>query len=60
MMEKVREGPYPTVISLFVNTIFILAVVAALNTIVKRLRPSWALSMAEMLVVYSMIAIATA
>lgn len=60
MMEKVRKGPYPTVISIFVNTIFILALIAALNTVVRRIRPRWALTMAEMLVIYSMITIATA
>lgn len=59
-MEKVHYGPYPTVISIFINTIFALFVLAGINSLVKRLRPQWAFSMAEMLVVYAMITIATA
>ena len=60
MMEKVRTGPYPTVISIFVNTIFILTIITALNAIVRRIAPRLSLSMAEMLVIYTMVTIATA
>ena len=60
MMEKVRHGPYPTVISIFVNTIFILTVLTAINAIVRRARPRWSLSTAEMLVIYTMVTISTA
>ena len=59
-MEKVHSGPYPSVISLFLNTIFILAIVAGLNFQVRRIAPRFALSMAEMLIIYTMTAISTA
>lgn len=59
-MEKVHTGPYPTVISIFINTIFILTVLAGANALVRRLRPSLALSTAEMLIVYAMVTIASA
>ncbi len=59
-MEKVHPGPYPTVISIFANAIFVLAVLAALNSLVRRLRPALSLSTAEMLIVYTMVTISTA
>lgn len=60
MMEKVRSGPYPTVVSVFVNVVFILAVMCAINGILKRKLPTLAFSQAEMLVVYTMAAVSTA
>lgn len=57
MTEKVKAGPYPTIISLFANVVFILALLAMLNTIVKRISSRLALSTSEMLVVYTMVAI---
>lgn len=59
-MEKVNIGPYPTVISIFINSLFILAIIIALNSLVRRWRPRWALSMAEMLLIYTMVTIASA
>ena len=60
MMEKVRTGPYPTTISLFANVIFILAVLAAINTLLRKINPRLAFSTAEMLLIYTMTAISAA
>ncbi len=60
MMEKVREGPYPTTISLFANVVFILALLCAANAALRRLRPRLAFTTAEMLLIYAMTAISTA
>lgn len=59
-MEKVHPGPYPTVISIFANALFVLAALAGLNALVRRLWPSLSLSTAEMLIIYTMVAISTA
>jgi hypothetical protein len=59
-MEKVNMGPYPTVIAVFANTVFILTILIAFNSAIRRLRPQCALTTAEMLVIYSMITIAAA
>ncbi|MEI6913959.1 MAG: DUF6785 family protein [Armatimonadota bacterium] len=60
MMEKVRTGPYPTTISIFANAIFILAILVALNKLGKRVFKKDMLSSGEMILVYSMVAIAGA
>jgi hypothetical protein len=60
MMEKVREGPYPTTISLFANAIFILAVLVGLNTMLRRLVPRFAFTSAELLLIYAMTTISAA
>ena len=60
MMEKVHTGPYPTVISLFVNAVFVLTCLCGINTLLRRKLPALAFSQAEMLVVYIMVAISTA
>jgi len=59
-MEKVHPGPYPTVISIFCNAIFALALLAGVNALLRRFRPGWAFSTAEMLIVYTMVTIASA
>lgn len=59
-MEKVRQGPYPTTISLFANVIFILALLVAVNALARRVRPSWTLTQAESLAVYTMVAVGSA
>lgn len=59
-MEKVRRGPYPTSISLFANVLFILALLVAANAGMRRLRPRWALTQAELMVVYAMTATGSA
>lgn len=56
-MEKAHAGPFPTIISIFANVVFALALLAALNTLLRRAAPKAALSTAEMLLVYSMLAI---
>lgn len=56
-MEKVRGGPFPTIISIFANCVFILALLIALNTLMRRVSVRLALSTAEMLVIYTMLAI---
>ena len=60
MMEKVKPGPYPTTVSLFANVVFILALLAAVNSVLKRISPRLAFSTAEMLLVYAMVAIGAA
>lgn len=57
LMEKVNAGPYPTIISLFANVIFVLAVLALINTGLKRISPRLAFTSPEMLVVYTMCAV---
>jgi hypothetical protein len=56
MTEKVRRGPYPTIISLFANCIFILFVLLALNYVLKRISRKLAFSASEMLLIYTMVA----
>jgi hypothetical protein len=56
-MELVRYSAHPTIISLFFNVVFILLLLALLNRWVARVAPRWALSSAEMLFVYSILAI---
>ncbi len=55
--ERALRGPFPTIISIFANVIFILALLAAINTMLRRLLPRIAFSRAEMLVIYTMVAI---
>ena len=59
-MEKVRDGPYPTTISIFANAIFVLVVLVAINALARRLFPRYALSQAELLAVYTMVCIGAA
>ncbi|MDH7570541.1 MAG: hypothetical protein QHJ73_13250, partial [Armatimonadota bacterium] len=58
-MERVRKGPYVTSISLFANVVFVLTALALANAWLARRRPRWALSPAELVVVYSMLALAS-
>ncbi len=53
-------GPYPTTFSLFANVVVLLLVLRALNELVKRVKPEWALSFGEMMVVYTMLCVASA
>jgi len=50
----------PTTISLFYNVIFILTLLILGNLAVRRFKPAWALTPPEILVVYTMLAIASA
>jgi hypothetical protein len=57
-METISgNGVLPTTISLFFNVIFILLFLVWANALVRRLRPRWALTQAELVVVYVMLAI---
>jgi len=60
MMEKVHTGPYPSVISVFVNVVFALTCLCAANAVIKRRLPALAFTQAELLMVYAMLAISTA
>jgi hypothetical protein len=53
------NGPYPSTLSLFGNVICVLVALGALNAGLRRLRPAWVLSQAEMLIVYIMLSIGT-
>lgn len=57
MMESVRYSAHPTTISLFFNCVFILVVLAGLNTLVRLVRPRWAYAQGELLLIYSMLCI---
>ncbi len=59
-MERVYGGPYPTTISLFMNVVFLLCVLQAVNAVVARLAPAWAFRQAELLTVYAMLGVGTA
>jgi hypothetical protein len=56
-MEIVRGSAHPTTVSLYFNAIVILLTVTLANHGLAAFRPSWALSRADLLVVYSMVAI---
>jgi hypothetical protein len=58
-MEMMRYSAHPTTISLFFNAVFSLLVLALANQLLRRFAPRLALSQAEMLLVYSMICIAS-
>ena len=56
-MEVVRYSAHPTTISLFFNLIFILLALTIVNRAVERRLPNMALSRAELLFVYAVLAI---
>jgi len=56
-MEYTRYSAHPTTVSLFFNCIFLLLVLCGLNKLVYRVRPRWALSQGELLLIYSMLCI---
>ncbi|GAB4468520.1 MAG: hypothetical protein OHK0029_40970 [Armatimonadaceae bacterium] len=58
--EKVGYGPYFTTISLFANVFFVLTALLLVNLGLRRFAPRLALSQAELLTVYSMVAIGAA
>lgn len=53
-------GPIPSTISLFFNVVFVLFFLTLGNLALGRLRPRWALTQGELIIVYSMLAISTA
>ncbi len=50
----------PTSLSLFYNVVFLVFLLVLANLLLKRFRPAWALAPAEILVVYTMLSIASA
>ena len=50
---------FPTCLSLFYNAVFCMFLIAAANLALERFRPHWALQGAEILVIYTMICIAS-
>lgn len=59
-MERVRQGPYVTSISLFFNVVFIVLAITLLNGLVRRWFPRRALTQPELITIYSMLAVASA
>ncbi len=58
--EKVGLGPYFTTISLFANVFFLLTVLVGINVLLRRFAPRAALSQAELIIVYTMLAVGAA
>ncbi|HNR35109.1 MAG TPA: hypothetical protein PKO36_08010, partial [Candidatus Hydrogenedentes bacterium] len=50
---------FPTCLSLFFNAVFCIFVIAIVNMAVERFNPAWALKGSEILVIYTMIGIAS-
>jgi hypothetical protein len=59
-MEIIRYSAHPSTLSLFFNCVFELVVVSLINSLVMRVKPTWALSQGELLLIYSMLGIGTA
>ncbi|MFN3690364.1 MAG: DUF6785 family protein, partial [Fimbriimonadales bacterium] len=59
-IEKVRDGPYPTSISLLMNALLWLALLLAVNAVMGRVRPQWRFTPAELLLTYAMLCVASA
>lgn len=60
LTEVIRYAGHPTTISLFYNSICTLCAMIVTNAGLKRYRPSWAFSQAEMITVYVMVNISSA
>jgi len=58
-MEEVMYGPYPSLISLFANVVFLLFFLVGANALVKRFAPRLAFSQGELITTYTMLAIST-
>src|SRR5438067_6816543 len=58
-MERIRYSAHPTTVSLFFNAVFILLVLTLLNALAGRVRPRWALSRGELLVIYTLMAVSS-
>jgi hypothetical protein len=56
--ERVGRGPYFTCISLFANVFFILTALVGINALLRRLVPRSALTQSELLIIYTMLAVA--
>jgi hypothetical protein len=58
-MERVRQGPYVTSISLFANVILILLLFVSVNALLQRWWPRLALRRGELLLLYVMLSISS-
>lgn len=58
-MEEVMFGPFPSILSLFANCVFLLVILVGFNHILWRFAPRFAFSQAELLTLYTMLAIST-
>src|SRR5436305_12929452 len=58
-MERVRQGPYVTSISLFANVVFILLLFISLNALLRCWSPRLALRRGELLLLYVMLSISS-
>jgi len=58
-LEIVWYTSQPTTISLYFHVIFSLLALMGLNSLLRRLRPGWALQRSELLVIYIMLAISS-
>jgi hypothetical protein len=57
--EAVRYAAHPTTTSLLFNVVFFLAVLVALNALLKRFAPRSAFSQAELLIIYTILSLGT-
>jgi hypothetical protein len=60
MMGVVRYSGHPTTTSLFFNVVFSVLVVSAINSVIHRFKPRWALERSEMIVIYTFLCITSA
>ncbi len=58
-MERIRYSAHPTTVSLFFNAVFLLLVVTVANAVVGRWRERWALERGELLLIYTIMAVAS-
>jgi hypothetical protein len=58
--EVIRYAAHPTTTSLFFNVVFCVCALAALNALLRRVRPRWAFSQGELLVVWIILSLGTA
>lgn len=58
-MEEVMFGPYPSLISLFANVVFILFLLIGVNALLRRAVPRLAFSQGELITLYTMLTLST-
>lgn len=58
-MQEVWSVGNPTILSLYFNVVFVLCLLVLLNKLLRVLRPAWALTQPELLVVYVLLSITT-
>ncbi len=56
-MEVIRSNTWPSMLSLPLETLFIVLLLVAANALLRRRRPAWVLSQGELLTIYLMLAI---